>query len=73
MTFEAATQLQIERLRAMTGEQRLKIALDWHEFASNVSRAGIRRQYPEADEKEVERRLRQRIELSRTRELKASF
>jgi hypothetical protein len=62
---DAATELQIERLRAMTGAQRLKIALDLHEFASNVSRAGIRQQFPEADEEEVERHLRRRIELSR--------
>ena len=65
MTPEAATQLQIERYREMTGEQRLKIALDLHEFVCNLSRQGIRRQFPDADEAEVERQLQRRIELSR--------
>ena len=65
MTPDAALQQQIERYRAMTGEQRLKIALDLHEFACNVAREGIRRQFPDADPEEVERQLRRRIELSR--------
>jgi hypothetical protein len=37
-----------------------------HEFACNVARAGIRRQFPAADAGEVERHLRSRIELSRS-------
>lgn len=65
MTPEAALARQIELYRAMTGEQRLRIALDLHEFACNVARAGIRRQFPHADDAEVERELRRRIELSR--------
>lgn len=65
MTPELALQRQIERYRAMTGEQRLKIALDLHEFACNVAREGIRRQFPEATPEEVEQHLRKRIELSR--------
>jgi hypothetical protein len=65
MTPEDAAERQIELYRAMTGEQRLKIALDLHEFVCNVSRAGIRRQFPDADAGEVERHLRRRIELSR--------
>lgn len=65
MTPEAALARQIELYRAMTGEQRLQIALDLHEFACNVARAGIRRQFPHADDAEVERELRRRIELSR--------
>ena len=49
----------------MTGEERLKIALDLHEFACDLARAGIRRQFPDASAEEVERHLRRRIELSR--------
>lgn len=64
-TSESALQRQIERYGAMTGEQRLKIASDLHEFACNVPRAGIRRQFPEATDDEVEQHLRRRIELSR--------
>ena len=65
MSPDEATQRQIERYRAMTGEERLKIALDLHEFACNVAREGIRRQLPEATTDEVERLLRRRIEMSR--------
>lgn len=56
---------QIEMYRNMTGEQRIKIALDLHEFACNISRDGIRRQYPGASDEEVEQQLRRRIELTR--------
>ncbi len=65
MTPEAAIERQIERYRAMTGEERLKIALDLHEFACDVAREGIRRQFPDADAQQVELLLRRRIELSR--------
>ena len=77
--MNAATALdkQIERYRQMTGEQRLKIALDLHEMSCNIARAGIRRQHPEANETEVERLLRQRIELERdikpTRDVLAKY
>ena len=63
MTAATALDKQIERYRQMTGEQRLKIALDLHEMSCNIAREGIRRQYPKADADEVERLLRQRIEL----------
>jgi hypothetical protein len=65
MTPDQALQEQIERYRRMTGEQRLKIALDLHELSCNVARAGIRHQNPDADEAEVERLLRLRLELAR--------
>lgn len=65
MTPEAALQHQIERYRRMTGEQRLAIALDLHEFACDVAREGIRRQNPKAGAAEVERRLRDRLKLAR--------
>ncbi len=65
MTPEAAIERQIESYRAMTGQQRLKIALDLHEFACNLARAGIRRQFPQAGADEVERQLRRRIALIR--------
>jgi hypothetical protein len=65
MTPEDALRRQIERYRAMTGQQRLKIALDLHEFACDLARTGIRRQFPDADAEQVEHHLRRRIELSR--------
>ncbi len=65
MTPEAALQRQIECYRRMTGQQRLQIALDLHQLACDMAREGIRHQFPQADEAEVERRLRQRLELAR--------
>ena len=49
----------------MTGEQRLRIALELHELSCHVAREGIRHQNPNADEAEVERLLRRRLELAR--------
>ena len=50
----------------MTGEQRLALAMELHELACDLARAGIRRQHPEANEAEVNRLLRGRLELART-------
>jgi len=65
MTPDRALQEQIERYRKMTGEQRLAIALELHELSCHVAREGIRHQNPNADEAEVERLLRRRLELAR--------
>lgn len=65
MTPQNALNLQIKRYREMSGEERLAIALDLHEFSCAIAREGIRAQHPEADEKEVERLLRHRLELVR--------
>jgi hypothetical protein len=62
---ERAQDEQIERYRRMTGEQRLALALELHELACNIAREGIRHQNPDAGEVEVERLLRQRLELTR--------
>ena len=65
MNPERALQEQIEAYRRMTGEQRLAIALELHELSCNVARDGIRHQHPQADDAEVERLLRQRLQLAR--------
>jgi len=65
MNPERALEKQIECYRRMTGEQRLAIALGLHELSCNVAREGIRQQNPEVDAAEVERLLRQRLELAR--------
>lgn len=64
MTAATALDKQIERYRQMTGEQRLKIALDLHELSCNIAREGIRRQHPDASEAEVEKLLHARLELA---------
>ncbi|HXR45836.1 MAG TPA: hypothetical protein VN784_00210 [Candidatus Limnocylindrales bacterium] len=65
MTATAALEKQIELYRRMSGEQRLAVALGLHELSCNIAREGIRRQHPDADDAEVERLLRRRIELAR--------
>jgi hypothetical protein len=65
MTPDEALKRQIELYRAMTGEQRLDIALRLHALACDVAREGIRRQHPDAGAEEVERRLRARLEAAR--------
>ncbi|MGA9777420.1 MAG: hypothetical protein ACLPRE_05070 [Limisphaerales bacterium] len=65
MTATAALEKQIELYRRMSGEQRLAVALELHELSCNIAREGIRRQHPDADDAEVERLLRRRIELAR--------
>jgi hypothetical protein len=57
--------MQIERYRQMTGEERLGIALRLHELSCEMARVGIRRQHPQASEEDVNRLLRQRLELAR--------
>ena len=65
MTAATALEKQINRYRCMTGEQRLAVALELHEMSCDIAREGIRRQHPKADSDEVERLLRQRLELAR--------
>jgi len=67
VTPEAALQVQVERYRKMTPEQRLWSALDLHALSCDVGRKGIRRQFPDATDEEVERHLRLRVELSHSR------
>jgi len=67
MNPDDALDLQIQMYRQMTDEQRLKIALDLHELACNVASEGIRHQFPNADEAEIGRHLRERIMLENTR------
>jgi len=66
MTPQAALDAQIKKYRAMTGEERLKLALDLHELACEVSRCGIRYQHPEASPEEVEQLLQDRIALAQS-------
>jgi hypothetical protein len=65
MSPQAALDFQIERYREMSGEDRLAIALDLHEFSCDIAREAIRAQYPTADQNEVERHLQKRLILAR--------
>jgi hypothetical protein len=65
MTPDEAVRLQIRRYRQMTGEERLAVALRLHELACAMAREGIRQQNPGASADEIERLLRQRLQLAR--------
>ena len=65
MSPDAGLQKQIEIYRRMSGSQRMTIGFGLHELACEMSRLGIRARHPNADPAEVERLLRQRIELAR--------
>ena len=66
MSPQAALDFQIGRYREMSGEDRLGIALDLHEFSCDIAREGIRAQHPEAAKQEIERLLQRRLTLART-------
>lgn len=56
---------QLDRYRQMTGEQRLAIALQMHQFACDIAREGIRRQYPHESLEQHEQRLKDRIRAAK--------
>lgn len=60
-----AAELQIERYRAMTGEERLAIALRLHEFSCNLAREGIKAQHPHATAATIEKLLHERLKVGR--------
>lgn len=60
-----ALEEQLRRYRAMTGEQRLLIALRLLELSCDIARDAIRCQHPNATAEEVEQHLRRRLELAR--------
>jgi Rv0078B-related antitoxin len=49
--------IQLARVRAMTGEQRLKLAFDISAFARDFSKARIRREHPDWTGEQVNREL----------------
>jgi hypothetical protein len=51
--------------RSMRPEERLRQSLDLFDTVRSLMEAGIRRQFPDADEQEVQRILWERLELSR--------
>jgi hypothetical protein len=48
---------QIQVLRRMTPQQRLQTAASLYRFARQLKLAGLRRQYPQSSQSELNRRL----------------
>ena len=56
---------EILHARKLTPQQRVQGAFDLAPFAHSLMIAGIRRQYPQADDAEVQGRTRERIAIAR--------
>jgi hypothetical protein len=56
-TSPAAQAVQIDVLRAMSGEQRILLAFEMSLFARELAREGIRREHPDWPEARVAREL----------------
>jgi hypothetical protein len=56
-TSPAAQAVQLEILRAMSGEQRLLFAFEMSLFARELAKEGIRREHPEWQEARIAREL----------------
>ena len=55
---------EIEEARRMTPEQKLLAGGDLFDYACEITKAGIRAEHQGADETEVRRILRKRLELA---------
>ena len=56
-TSPAAQAVQMEILRAMSGEQRILLAFEMSLFARELAKEGIRREHPDWGEEHVAREL----------------
>ena len=52
-TSPEAWEVVLDLQRKMSPSQRLQCALDWSEVVRGFSDAGLRRRYPNADEREI--------------------
>jgi hypothetical protein len=62
---------ELREARAMPPEQKLLLGEELFLYACSITMAGIRNQFPEADEAEQRRILQQRLELQRKLEARA--
>jgi hypothetical protein len=56
-TSTAAQAVQLEILRAIPGEQLMRLAFEMSDFARELAKEGIRRQHPDWPEPQVAREL----------------
>ncbi|MCB1209101.1 MAG: hypothetical protein KDK97_07225 [Verrucomicrobiales bacterium] len=60
-TTTPAAEAQLRALRAMTPQRRLALAVGWSRSVREMSRAGIKRQFPAHSESQVQRMLAGRL------------
>lgn len=51
----------IKLIRKMSGEERLKASFDLYEFAREIAIAGIKNQFPNISQSELNKKLHERI------------
>lgn len=56
-----AEQIRLRALRAMSPTKRLSMAVGWSQSVREMSRAGLRRQFPHFTETELHRHLSERL------------
>jgi hypothetical protein len=61
--FDAIFDGKVRQAQRLTPEQRLLASLQHSDEAIHIMRAGVRFQFPEADDDEIERRLVERVRL----------
>lgn len=49
--------MQLERLRSMTGEQRLLMGIDISDLSRALMKAGVKREHPDWSEKQIVREV----------------
>ena len=60
-TSDAAHAAQIARYRRMTGDERVRLAVEMSEDAREIARCGIRARHPEYTPVDVEHALRRQL------------
>ncbi len=60
-TTAKAEQVRLSALRAMSPTRRLSMALGWSQSVREMSRAGLRRQYPDCSEQDLHRLMADRV------------
>ncbi|MDO8621687.1 MAG: hypothetical protein Q7R80_00455 [bacterium] len=58
----------IERIRRMSGEERVRLGAEWYEATHAIMADGVRDQHPDWNEAQVRVEVRRRCVLTRERE-----
>jgi len=67
--MDESTRQQIERARYLPGEDKMRESLQIFERTSQMMRDGIRHQYPEISEHQLQQKLYERLAINRELEV----
>ena len=63
--FDEIYREKVRHSRSLTGAQRVQMSFDLTEAVLEMMAAGVRRQFPNADEQEVQRIVCERVDIQR--------